>query len=100
MFYKEIQLTVYFAFNIWNSDKFILVALGTTRVAELLPKPYGILPTCLLVNNNLCGELVSWVELLLVSDDSLRVESVRFFAEDFDSLSCDSLSCHFILVLY
>ena len=45
--------------------------------------------TSLLVNNNLCGKLISSLELSTIFDDSLKTSSVSFFIADFGLLSCD-----------
>ena len=51
---------------------------------KLNAKDFWRFPTCLLVNNNLCGKLVSSLELSLMFDDSLRITSVLFFVADFN----------------
>ena len=48
--------------------------------------------TCLSVNNNLCGKLVSSSELPFLFDDNLKTTSVSFFIEKFDLLSCAFVS--------
>ena len=44
--------------------------------------------TCLLVNSNLWGKLVSSSELPIIFDDNLKTTSVSFFIADFNLLRC------------
>ena len=48
-------------------------------VDDLLAKALLRFETCLLVNNNLWGKLVSWFELPIIFDDNLKTTSVSFF---------------------
>ena len=41
------------------------------------------------VNNNLCGKLVSSLELPFKFDEKFNVTSVPFFIADFNLLSCE-----------
>ena len=54
-----------------------------------LAKALRIFATCLLVNNNLCGKLVSSSELPIIFDDNLKTTSVSFLIADFNLLSCE-----------
>ena len=47
------------------------------------------LETCLLVNCNLCGELVLSSELLIIFHDNPKTISVSFSIADFNLLSCE-----------
>ena len=42
--------------------------------------------TCVLVNNNLCGKLVSLLELPTTVDERIKVTSVPYFIHDSDLL--------------
>ena len=56
-------------------------------------KPFGkawrIFETCVLVNKNLCGKLVSSLELAIKFDERFKVTSVPFFVADFNLLGCE-----------
>ena len=54
-----------------------------------LAKALRIFATCLLLNNNLCGKLVSSSELPIIFDENLKTTSVPFFIADFNLLSCE-----------
>ena len=56
---------------------------------EPLAKALQILETCLLVNSNLCGKLVSLLELPITFHERLKITSVPIFITDFNLLSCD-----------
>ena len=56
----------------WVFDKFILLD-------ELFAKYLRSFETCVLVNNNLCEELVSLLELQITFDERFKITSVRFF---------------------
>ena len=43
----------------------------------------------ILVNNHLCGKLVSSLEVPIEFDERLKVTSVLFFIADFNLLSCE-----------
>ena len=45
--------------------------------------------TCVLVNNNLCGNLCSSLESSTIFDGSFKVTSLPFCISDFDLLSCE-----------
>ena len=45
--------------------------------------------TCLLVNNDLCGKLVSSSELSIIFDDNLKTYFSFIFNADFSLLSCE-----------
>ena len=46
------------------------------------------LKTCVLINNNFCGKLVSSLELPITFDESFKVTSGPIFIPDFDLLAC------------
>ena len=69
-------------------------------VDELLAKALQRFVTCLLVNNNLCGKLVSSSELPTIFDDNLRNTSVWFYIAKFNSLRCESDSFIFKLLYW
>ena len=54
---------------------------------ELFAKTLQRFATCLLVNNNLWGKLVSSSELPTTFDDNLKTTSVLFFISDFNFLA-------------
>ena len=54
---------------------------------ELFAKALQSLETCVSVNKNLCGKLVSWLESPITFDERFKVTSVPFFILDFDLLS-------------
>ena len=56
---------------------------------ELFAKDLQGFTTCLLLDNNLCGKLVSSSELPIKFDDSLKTTSVSFFIAYFNVLSCE-----------
>ena len=56
---------------------------------NLLAKALRISETCVLVNNNLCGKLVSSLELPIKFDERFKVTSVPFFNADFNLLNCE-----------
>ena len=58
-------------------------------VAELFAKDLRRFATCLLLNNNSCGKLVSSSELPIIFDDNLKTTSVSFFIANFNLLSCE-----------
>ena len=66
----------------WVFDKFILLD-------ELFAKYLRSFETCVLVNNNLCEELVSLLELQITFDERFKITSVRFFFSVFNLLSCE-----------
>ena len=76
----------------WVFDNFILAD-------GLLAKALWSLETCILVNNNLCGKLVSSLELLIIFDDRFKVTSERFFITEFNILCCE-LNNFLFKVLY
>ena len=45
--------------------------------------------TIALVNNSLCGKLISLLELPITFDERFKVTSVSFFIPDFNVLSCE-----------
>ena len=59
------------------------------RVGELLAKALRKFVTCLLVNNDLDGKLVSFLGLAIIFDDNLKTVLVSFFIADFNLLSCE-----------
>ena len=81
-----------FIFHIWVFDNFILAD-------NLFAKALWRFTTCLLVNNNLCGKLVSSLELSIISDEVLRVTLVSFFTANFNFLSCEYDNLTFTVIL-
>ena len=67
-------------------------------VDELFAKALRRFATCLLVNNNLCGKLVSSLELPTIFHDSLKTTLVSFFIADFSLLSWEFDSFTFKLL--
>ena len=63
-------------------EKFILAD-------ELFAKAIRIFKTCVSVNKNLCGELVSLLELPIKYDERFPVTSVPSFIPDFNLLNCE-----------
>ena len=47
------------------------------------------LKTCVLINNNLWGNIVSKLELPIAFDERFKVSSVLFFISDFNLLSLE-----------
>ena len=47
------------------------------------------LKTCVLINNNLWGNIVSKLELTIAFDERFKVSSVLFFISDFNLLSLE-----------
>ena len=64
-------------------------------VDELFAKDLRRLETCLSVNNNSWGKLVSLSPIM--SDDNLNTTSDSFFIADFNLLTCESDSFTFKL---
>ena len=64
---------------------------------ELFAKALGSLATYVLVNNKLCGKLVSSLESPIAFDERFKVTSVPFFIPDFNLLSCELDYFTFIL---
>ena len=56
-------------------------------VDDLSAKALRRFETCLLVDNNLWGKLVSWLRIKF--DNNLKTTSVSFFMVDFNLLSCE-----------
>ena len=65
---------------------------------KLFAKYSRRLETCLSVNNNLWGKLVSLSPIMF--DDSLNTNSNSFFIADFNLLSCEFDSSTFIVSFY
>ena len=63
-------------------------------VDEPFAKALQIFETCVLVNYNLCGKLVSSVEFPIKFDKRFKVTSVTFFVADFNLLSCELNNLH------
>ena len=55
----------------------------------LFAKVLPILETCVLVNKNLCGKLVSLIKLSITFDERFKITSTLFFIPDFNLLSCE-----------
>ena len=53
--------------------------------AKVLPS----LETCVLINKNLCGKLVSLIKLSTTFDERFKITSTLFFIPDFNLLSCE-----------
>ena len=66
----------------WVFDNFILAD-------ELFAKALRNLETCVLVNNNSCGKLVSSLESPTTFDENFKVTSVPFLIPDFNPISCE-----------
>ena len=56
--------------------------------------------TCVLVNNNLCGKLSSFLESLATFDEGFRVTSVAFFTPGLNLLSYDLENFRFKLLYW
>ena len=69
-------------FYIRNSD-------NVTLFDELFIKTLRILKACVLVNNNLCGKVVSSTELLIAFNESFKNSSGQFFITACNFLSCE-----------
>ena len=65
--------------NFW----WFYISWGTTC------KSFTKLETCVLVNNNLCGKLLSSLKPPTTFDESFKVIPVPFFIPDFNLLSCE-----------
>ena len=57
-------------------------------VDELFAKALWSFETCLLVNINLCGKLVSSLEIPTTFDERFKVTSLQVFSPDFNLLRC------------
>ena len=83
----------------WVFDNFILGE-------ELFAKALLCIETCLLLNNNLCGKLVSSLESPTTFDESFKVISVPIYRFQFTNLRVRQfyvwsiIISHFILILY
>ena len=66
----------------WVFENFILAD-------EASAKALRIFETCVSLHNNLCGKLVSSVELPIKFDERCKVNSVPFFIPDFNLLRCE-----------
>ena len=78
--------------NLKNPPFCILVNCAFDNLISVdvcLAKVLRIFATCLLVNNNLCGKLVSSSQLPIIFEDNLKTTSVPFFIADFNSISCE-----------
>ena len=62
---------------------------NVTLFDELFIKTLRILKACVLVNNNLCGKVVSSTELLIAFDESFKNSSGQFFITACNFLSCE-----------
>ena len=88
----------YIILDIWIFDEFLLTN-------ELVSKSLWRIATSLLVSNNVCGQLVSWLELPIIFDRNLEVISISFFIVDFNLFNCEfdnytfTLSHWFVLIL-
>ena len=65
----------------WIFEDFILANEPFTKALQ-------IFETCVLVNNNLCGKLVSSLEFRIKFDERFKVTSVPLLISDFNLLSC------------
>ena len=52
-------------------------------------KTLQIFETCVSVNNNFCGKLISLLEFPIKFDERFKVASVPFFIPNFSFLSCE-----------
>ena len=64
---------------------------------ELFAKALQNLQTCVLVNNNLFGKLVSSLELPITFHERIEVTTVSFFVPDYNLLSCELDNFTFML---
>ena len=55
----------------------------------IICKSLQSLKTCVLINNNLWGNIVSKLELPIAFDERFKVSSVLFFISDFNLLSLE-----------
>ena len=70
----------------------IWVFYNLISVDDLSAKALRRFESCLLVNNNSKGKLVS--SSPIISDDNLETTSVSFFIADFNLVSCDLIALH------
>ena len=83
----------------WVFDNFILVD-------EPFAKTLRSLETCVSVNSNLYGKLVSSLQSAITFDEIFKVTSVLFIIPGFNLLSCEldnftfKVLSHFVLILY
>ena len=69
-------------FDNWVFDSLILTG-------ELFVEALWRFATCVLVNNNLCGKLVSSLISRIIFDDNLKTVSVSYFNANFNLLSSE-----------
>ena len=69
-------------FDNWVFDSLILTG-------ELFVEALWRFATCVLVNNNLCGKLISSLILRIIFDDTLKTASVSYFNAKFNLLSSE-----------
>ena len=67
-------------------------------IDEFFAKDLRRFAICLLVNNNLCGKLISSSEFSIMFGYSPKITSVLFFIADFNLLSCEFDSFTFKLL--
>ena len=77
----------------WVFDSLILAV-------EFFAKALRRIAACLLVNNNLCGKLVSSSKLPIIFDDSLKITFVLFLIVDLNLLQCEIDSFTFKLFFW
>ena len=56
---------------------------------EHFAKDLQIFESCVSVDNNLCGKLVSSLELPIKFDERFKVTAVPFFIADFNLVGCE-----------
>ena len=64
----------------WVFENFLLADKPFAKVLQ-------IFETCVLVNNNLCGKLISFLKLPINFDERFKLNSVPFLILDFNLLS-------------
>ena len=69
---------------------------------EPFAKAFENFETCVLVNNNLCGKLVSSLNFPIKFDETLKVTSVPFLIPDFNLLrwELDNFTFNVNIILY
>ena len=74
----------------------------------LADEPFGkalrMFETCVSVNNDLCGKLISSFEFPIKFDKRCKITSVPFFIPDFNLLSCEldsfTINVFYLVILY
>ena len=79
---QEVYLKILLIVLFYTTDELI-------SANELLENVLGNLETYLLIKNDLCGNLISSLELPITFDERFKVTLVLFFIPDFNLLSCE-----------